>query len=89
MKYTIGFLIDITKDIEKSKQLEYAKRQSIIIKEVHHRIKNNFQILNSFINIEKKVYQDKPELVIEHMQSRLQSLADLHNQTYKNGDFES
>ena len=84
----LGFLIDITKDIEKSKQLEYAKRQSIIIKEVHHRIKNNFQILNSFINIEKKVYQDKPELVIEHMQSRLQSLADLHNQTYKNGDFE-
>lgn len=84
----LGFLIDITKDIEKSKQLEYAKRQSIIIKEVHHRIKNNFQILNSFINIEKKVYQYKPELVIEHMQSRLQSLADLHNQTCKNGDFE-
>lgn len=41
----LGFLIDITKDIEKSKQLKYAKRQSIIIKEVHHRIKNNFYSL--------------------------------------------
>lgn len=85
----LGFLIDITKDIEKREHIKIIEKQKIIIKEVHHRIKNNLQILNSFINLEKREYSKEPELIIEHMQSRLNSLSILHAQTCESLDFEN
>lgn len=87
--HTIGFLIDITQDIEKREHIKIIEKQKIIIKEVHHRIKNNLQILNSFINLEKREYSKEPELIIEHMQSRLNSLSILHAQTCESLDFEN
>ena len=85
----VGYLIDISSDIEEQRQKQLVEKQNTVIKEVHHRIKNNLQILNSFINLEKKVYADDPELVIDHMQSRINSLAVLHSQTYESMDYES
>lgn len=86
--HSIGFLVDITKDIEKIEQMKLVEKQRTIIKEVHHRIKNNLQILNSFINLEKRAYSDNPMLIIEHMQNRINSLAVLHAQTYNSSNFE-
>ena len=60
-----------------------------MIKEVHHRVKNNLQVLNSFLNLEKRAYKDKPEIIIDHMQSRLSSLAILHEKTYNTTDFKN
>lgn len=88
-RHTIGFLIDITEDMEKREQIQLIEKQKIIIKEVHHRIKNNFQILNSFMNLEKREYSENPELIIEHLQSRINSLSILHTQTYESLDFEN
>ncbi len=88
-EFYIGYLIDITSDVESKKQEKVVKKQNVIIKEVHHRIKNNLQILNSFINLERKVYNDTPEIIIGHMQSRINSLAVLHSQTYESMDYEN
>lgn len=88
--HSIGFLADITD--ERNKQLELSKaneHQIILIKEVHHRVKNNLQVLNSFLNLEKRVYRDNPELIIDHMQARLTSLALLHEKTYNTHDFKN
>ena len=60
-----------------------------MIKEVHHRVKNNLQVLNSFLNLEKRAYKDKPDIIIDHMQSRLSSLAILHEKTYNTTDFKN
>ena len=74
--HSIGFLTDITEDRKKQQELmEANEHQSILIKEVHHRVKNNLQVLNSFLNLEKRAYKNKPEIIIDHMQSRLSSLA--------------
>ncbi len=88
--HSIGFLADITD--ERNKQLELREaneHQIILIKEVHHRVKNNLQVLNSFLNLEKRVYRDNPELIIDHMQARLTSLALLHEKTYNTRDFKN
>jgi two-component sensor histidine kinase len=61
----------------------------MLIKEVHHRVKNNLQILNSFLNLEKRVYNNEPDVIIEHMQTRLTSLALLHEKTYNTQDFKN
>lgn len=88
--HSIGFITDVTE--ERSKQMalmEANEHQKVLIKEVHHRVKNNLQVLNSFLNLEKRAYRDKPEIIIDHMQSRLTSLAILHEKTYNTSDFKN
>lgn len=88
--HSIGFITDITEEHLKQQELiEANERQSILIKEVHHRVKNNLQVLNSFLNLEKRAYKDKPNIIIDHMQSRLSSLAILHEKTYNTTDFKN
>nr|WP_294999466.1 histidine kinase dimerization/phosphoacceptor domain -containing protein [uncultured Methanobrevibacter sp.] len=87
-QHSIGFLTDIT--IPRQKQQELAKSnadKNILIKEVHHRVKNNLQVLNSFLNLERRAYKDNPKLILDNMQARLASLALLHEKTYNTEDF--
>ena len=88
--HSIGFITDVTEDRKKQEELmEANEHQTILIKEVHHRVKNNLQVLNSFLNLEKRAYKDKPHIIIDHMQSRLSSLAILHEKTYNTTDFKN
>ncbi len=86
--HSIGFLTDIT--LSRRKQQELIKSnatKNILIKEVHHRVKNNLQVLNSFLNLERREYGDNPNRILDNMQARLSSLALLHEKTYKTEDF--
>ncbi len=88
--HSIGFLADVTDEMNKQLELREANEHKIVlIKEVHHRVKNNLQVLNSFLNLEKRVYRNNPELIIDHMQARLTSLALLHEKTYNTQDFKN
>ena len=88
--HSIGFITDITEERNKQMELmEANEHQTILIKEVHHRVKNNLQVLNSFLNLEKRAYKNKPNVIIDHMQSRLSSLAILHEKTYNTTDFKN
>ncbi len=86
--HSIGFLTDIT--LSRQKQQELIKSnatKNILIKEVHHRVKNNLQVLNSFLNLERRAYGDNPNRILDNMQARLSSLALLHEKTYNTEDF--
>ena len=50
-------------------------------------MKNNLQVLNSFLNLERRAYKDNPNLILDNMQARLSSLALLHEKTYNTEDF--
>ena len=86
--HSIGFLTDSTEEMQKQEALTLSNdHRLVLIKEVHHRVKNNLQILNSFLNLEKRAYRNDPNTIIEHMQTRLTSLALLHEKTYRSEDF--
>ncbi|WP_407430848.1 histidine kinase dimerization/phosphoacceptor domain -containing protein [Methanobrevibacter sp.] len=88
--HSLGFLTDITEERLKQEQLIASnENRLILIKEIHHRVKNNLQILNSFLNLERRAYRNNPELIINHMQTRLNSLALLHEKTYNSHDFKN
>ena len=88
--HSIGFLTDITEERLKQEQLiKSNENRLILIKEIHHRVKNNLQVLSSFLNLEKRAYRDDPDLIIEHMHTRLNSLALLHEKTYNSQDFKN
>ena len=87
-KHSIGFLTDITDMKKKQKELiESNANKNILIKEVHHRVKNNLQVLNSFLNLERRAYGNNPNRILDNMQARLSSLALLHEKTYNTTDF--
>ena len=86
--HSIGFLTDVSDVIRKQIELQRSNdNQNILIKEVHHRVKNNLQVLNSFLNLERRAYDDNPNLILDNMQARLSSLALLHEKTYNTKDF--
>ena len=86
--HSIGFLTDITLTRMKQKELmESNTTKNILIKEVHHRVKNNLQVLNSFLNLERRAYGNNPNRILDNMQARLSSLALLHEKTYNTEDF--
>ena len=87
-EHSIGFLTDITRMKQKQQELiESNANKNILIKEVHHRVKNNLQVLNSFLNLERRAYKDDPNTILDNMQARLSSLALLHEKTYNTTDF--
>ena len=88
--HSLGFLTEITEEIEKqNKLIESNELKIVLIKEIHHRVKNNLQVLNSFLNLEKRAYKNNPDMIIKHMQTRLTSLALLHEKTYNTEDFKN
>lgn len=61
--------------------------KTILIKEVHHRVKNNLQILNSFLNLER-FHKHNPEEIIRATKTRIGSLALIHEKTYNSENLE-
>ncbi len=64
-------------DIEK-----YLKEKTILLREVHHRIKNNLSLLNSLIDIES--YEKKTDRTeLQEFQKRIYSLSRVHDRLFR------
>lgn len=54
-----------------------------LIKEIHHRVKNNLQIVSSILNLQSKNINDQKALqIIEEGKERIQAIALIHNQLH-------
>lgn len=67
------------------------KRQKQVIeslqKELHHRVKNNLSIIDSFIEVAKEEFEDeKFTHKLTELQNRVDSINEVHQQLYKNKD---
>lgn len=84
------FAQDITKQFKYQRDLIQAnKDKTILVQEVHHRIKNNLQLITSFINLEQKFHNDDPERILDITKKRLKSLALIHETIYREDDLSS
>jgi len=93
---TGGFkgVVAVTRDIQerKTKELEImegTKQKENLLKEIHHRVKNNFAILVSLINMQMAQAKN-PELVqsLTNLQLRIRTMALVHEMLYRSSDFE-
>ncbi len=78
---------DITEQHHSKKKLDdLVTQKTALLKEIHHRVKNNLQIINSLMNLEKsKASDDSVRLVLEDMKHRIRSMAILHEILYRSG----
>jgi PAS domain S-box-containing protein len=83
----------IAHDTTERKQMEDALRLSlqekeVLLKEIHHRVKNNMQIISSILNLQAGSVKDPAALeCLRKSQSRIRSMALVHEKLYRSSDF--
>lgn len=85
-----GISMDVTDQMRTERALSAAlAAQQTLLKEVHHRVKNNLQIISSLINMQAELLSDPQQRqVFQDSQLRVQAMAMIHDRLCGNNDLE-
>ena len=63
--------------------------KELLLQEVHHRVKNNLQVMSSLIKLQSRYLQDDKMLeILKETGGRIQSMAIVHTKIYNSKDYE-
>jgi len=84
-------LEDITEMVQHRTLLEQSlTEKELLLKEVHHRVKNNLQIIVSLLGLQKASLGDTESLgMLEEFRNRVNSMALVHDALYRSPEFDN
>ncbi|TVR66826.1 MAG: PAS domain S-box protein [Spirochaetaceae bacterium] len=78
---------DITEEARTRSELARSlEEQEVLLREIHHRVKNNLQVVASLINI-SILGRDDVEDALREVQQRVVAMAQIHEQLYQSGNY--
>jgi PAS domain S-box-containing protein len=92
----LAALRDMSKELERrvearTRELKAAlTEKEVLLKEIHHRVKNNLQVISSMLNLQAMHISDpSAQAVFAESQGRVQSIALVHETLYESQDLSS
>jgi two-component system, sensor histidine kinase PdtaS len=85
----LSAIVDIsTRKREEARVLAALKEKDILLGEIHHRVKNNLQIVDSLLGLQSGTVDDTGlQDILRESQNRIKSMALIHQILYQSNDF--
>ncbi len=84
----IGTVVDMSDRKLAEEQIQASLTEKVVLlKEIHHRVKNNLQIVTSLLSLQSSRLEDpKTQNILQECQNRVSSMALIHEQLYQSED---
>ena len=83
------YIVMVVRDITERKEAENKIKKSleekkVLLREIHHRVKNNMQIISSLLNLQATYTNDENVVdILMESQNRVKSMAMIHEKLYQ------